>query len=99
VTGHFTLAGDIDAASAPELHRELLAYLAHANGEAVIECSGVEFIDSHGLRMLVQVQTDGGRRLVLRDVPPFVHRLFEITGLTDVFKTSSSAPPLVDGLK
>jgi anti-sigma B factor antagonist len=54
----------------------------------VLSLEGVTFIDSSGLRGLIQAQRsirDRGDDLVLRRPAPVVRRLLEITGLLDEF--------------
>lgn len=53
-----------------------------------IDLGGVTFIDSSGLGALVRLHREAGEagtRLTLVNVPGSVHRLFEITGLVDLF--------------
>jgi anti-anti-sigma factor len=82
----FLLKGEVDAASVLAIERALFTYLEDSDGEALIDCSGLTFVDSTGLTMLVRVKRAAGRRLVLADVPPFVYRLLETTGLGDWFQ-------------
>jgi anti-anti-sigma factor len=80
VDGALVLAGEIDSYTAPEL-AELLA------GEPpveVVDVAGVTFIDSSGLRVLVEAhhrRAAQGSRLVLRAPSAPVQRLLEISGL------------------
>ncbi len=56
--------------------------------ELVVDLGGVTFIDSSGLSALLQLRMEvTGRGIPLRldNVRPATHRLFEITGLLDVF--------------
>jgi len=53
-----------------------------------IDLSGVTFIDSSGLAMLVRIRraaTDAGMDLRLAGTPPRVRQLLEITGLDEPF--------------
>jgi anti-anti-sigma factor len=86
MSDQFLLEGEIDPVTAPVAERELLAYVRRARERAVIDCSGLTFIDSSGLRMLVNVQHATAQRLVLTDVPDCARRLLVITGLNDVFE-------------
>ena len=81
--------GEVDAATAPELDAALTAAAAHVDGtgELVVDCRGLEFIDSSGLNVFV---TNARRlsavnaRLVLESPSASARRLFEITGLDQV---------------
>ncbi len=77
--------GELDAYSAPLLADRLA--ISAAEGDAVrLDLSGIDFIDSSGLRALVdghQQSEAAGRRLVLSRPSPVVTRLLEISGLTE----------------
>lgn len=75
------LAGDVDAHTSPALAQSLADIGA---GENVIEVAGVAFMDSSGLRVLVDASTRAraaGGVLVLQDPNTALRRLIEITGL------------------
>ena len=80
------VAGELDVASASELHRTLRAELAAGMDQVVLDLSAVAFMDSSALRALLSVLNDGdaGRRLVVRRPSPPVERLLAVTGLGDV---------------
>ena len=86
--------GEIDVASAPQLRERLLA-MAEGNPKlAVADLSGVTFVDSTALGVLVngvkRFRTAGGDlRLVVTE--PHVAKVFAITGLDDVFSIYPSA--------
>lgn len=77
------LRGELDIAGAPSLEEEFLR--VEATDAAVIVCdlSGLEFIDSTGIRLLVMAadrSAEGGRFSIIPG-PKQVHRVFEITDL------------------
>ena len=83
------LAGELDAHTAPLL-AEHLAELPAGDGDVVLDISRVEFMDSSGLRVVIdahQRALDAGRRLVLRQPTSAVQRLLEISGLSDHLAT------------
>lgn len=74
--------GDIDAHTAPDLWSALEAM--SADGAVAVDLSGVSFIDSSGLRVLVRAhrrQGDGQGSLTLVNPSQAVARLLDITGL------------------
>ena len=78
--GALVLVGEIDSYTAPVLGERL----ANGSPVEVIDLAGVSFIDSSGLRVLVeahQAHVDKGARLVLRAPSAAVQRLLEISGL------------------
>jgi anti-sigma B factor antagonist len=83
------LAGELDAHTAPLL-AEQLAELPPGDGKVVLDIAKVEFMDSSGLRVIIDVHqraTDAGRTLVLRNPSSAVQRLLEISGLSDHLTT------------
>lgn len=78
------LSGEIDAHSVLDLERAVEDIEPAAT--LVLDMSGVTFIDSSGLRSIVEMHNrhlDGGGRLVLSDPSSAVRRLIDITGLGD----------------
>ncbi len=81
-------AGEIDALAAPQLGSTLLGLADEGKSAVVVDLSGVTFIDSVGLGVLV-----GGRKrarsndgdLVLVATGRNVLRVLDLTGLTRVF--------------
>jgi len=80
--------GEIDVASAPALRDPLLALADGTRPFGIVDMSDVSFIDSSGLSALVtarkRLQTEG-RELRLVITRPNVRKVFEVTGLTDLF--------------
>jgi anti-anti-sigma factor len=80
------LRGELDPHTAPRLGEELEKIRAEGNDQIVLDLSGLGFIDSSGLRVIIgahkSATTDGGR-LVLRSPSPMARRLLDITGLLD----------------
>jgi anti-anti-sigma factor len=77
------LRGELDIDSAPDLERVLLRSRP-ARQRVVLDLSELEFMDSTGLRVLLRaraVAEDGGWEIFLRDVPPTIRRLFDMTGV------------------
>jgi anti-sigma B factor antagonist len=80
VDGALLLTGEIDSYTAPELSERL----AGEPPVEVLDLAGVTFIDSSGLRVIVEAhqrRTAAGSRLVLRAPSAAVQRLLEISGL------------------
>jgi anti-sigma B factor antagonist len=78
------LAGEVDAATAPEL----VEALSGLNGatETTLDLAGVTFIDSSGLHAIVAYarSREPEGTVTLTEVSPNVSRLLEITCLQDV---------------
>jgi anti-sigma B factor antagonist len=78
-------AGELDIATAPQLEHALLD--GRRRGDVVVlDLSGLAFIDSTGLRVVVRAvnaaQSEGWT-LRLRRARPQVHRIFDIAGIAD----------------
>ncbi|HWL43974.1 MAG TPA: STAS domain-containing protein [Ilumatobacter sp.] len=83
------VVGEIDAHTAPAV----AAALAAAEHEPlVIDLSGVEFVDSSGLRVLLeahQTRQAAGGSLVLSQPSPAVQRVLDVSGVDEYLDVSS----------
>lgn len=85
------VTGEIDAYTAPAL---AAALAAADHPELVVDLSGVEFVDSSGLRVLLeahQTRQADGRTLVLAQPSPAVQRVLDVAGV-DGYLTVTSDP-------
>ena len=80
------LSGEIDLANAFDVEAELERVEATDAGAIVVDLSGLQFIDSTGLRVLVAAdarsRADSSRLSLLRP-PDRVLRIFNISGFAD----------------
>lgn len=77
--------GELDIATAPDLERALLRPRLPRQ-RVVVDLSGLRFMDSTGLRVLLRARTEakeGRWELFLRGVPPNIARLFALAGVQD----------------
>ncbi len=88
-----TVAGELDLYTAPRLKENLLAALEADVLKICVDMTGVHFIDSSALGVLIggvkRLKPKGGR-LVLVSVDENVNWIFQITGLNSVFDIFSS---------
>ncbi|MTH55163.1 anti-sigma factor antagonist [Bacillus mangrovi] len=89
-----TVAGEIDAYTAPKLREELLPLAEQSNPQLTISLRDVSYMDSTGLGVFVGLlknvrKNDGELRLV--ELSDRLERLFTITGLNDIIDISSKA--------
>lgn len=91
-----TLNGELDHASAPGLRNRLDETLGAGAPTITFVCDGLRFIDSAGLRLLLEVHHDldaeGGRVRVLHPVEQ-VARSMAVTGLDVVIEVVRADPP------
>lgn len=88
-----SIIGEIDVATAPRLRDRLQDQVASGSSTVVVDLLHVTFLDSTALGVLVGVlkrcrEAGGDLRLVIAE--PRILKLFEITGLTNVFSIHSS---------
>jgi anti-sigma B factor antagonist len=91
--GVVAVRGEIHVSTAPELSGLLADALARGVTSIVLDLSEVEFIDSTGLSVLLNVLrrlTQRGGSLVIVCTNPTVLRLFEITRLESTFDIVST---------
>lgn len=78
------LRGELDLASAPDIEQELKRVEATDAKSVVIDLSGLTFIDSTGIRLIVTADTRSranANRLTLLRGPAAVQRVFVISGV------------------
>jgi anti-sigma B factor antagonist len=85
--------GEIDIATSPRLIAALNGAVADSAGSLVVDLSGVGFMDSTGLALLVRAQRRMRRRgrgfaVVCPDGP--VRRIFEITDMVGILRVRPS---------
>lgn len=89
-------AGEIDVTAAPVLREQLVDLINEGSHQVVLDLENVNFIDSTGLGVLIGAvrrarAEDGDLRIVCTNSR--ILRIFEITGLDEVFTIDAS----VDG--
>lgn len=87
------VSGEIDVATAPQLRECLHRVIAQGDSTIDLDLLGVTFLDSTALGVLVGAlkrcrEVGGDLHLVVAD--PRIVKIFEITGLTNVFTIAHS---------
>jgi anti-sigma B factor antagonist len=83
-TCHVVLTGELDIATHGEAEAKLKEAQQSGASVVVLDLRGLSFMDSTGLRLLVQADSrarESGQRLAIVRGPDAVHRVLEITGL------------------
>ena len=97
-----TVHGEVDVSTAPRLRQELIEVASSGSLWAVVDLEPVEFLDSTGLGVLVsglkRFRTLEGD-LLLVCTQRRVLKVFEITGLTEVFSMHASVDDAVAAAK
>ena len=94
------VGGEIDVATAPRLREQLIKLVNDQRFRIVVDLEDVDFIDSTGLGVLIgalkRVRTHDGD-LVLVCTEKRIIKVFEITGLNQVFHLHESVDAAVAG--
>lgn len=86
-TALITVTGEFDLAEIEPFRREFRGALEGSTSVG-LDMAGVRFIDSSGLRAMLQCRADAeeaGKKLRLVDSSAVVARLLDLTSLTDAF--------------
>lgn len=100
--GGFTIyiSGRIDSNDHAAAESELFELLGRHKGQVpVLDLSGLEYISSAGLRVLMKIRKACGEPLEFINTSPDVYDIFETTGFTELFKVSRKLREIsIDGL-
>jgi anti-anti-sigma factor len=83
-----TLEGEMDTAAALEAEQTLQPLYKTGGRDVIIDCEGLEYIASSGLRILLGILKGakaGGSKVVLRHVNDEIKNVFKLTGFIDYF--------------
>ncbi len=84
-----TLVGELNTAAAVEVEQALQPLYEAKGEEIVIECEGLEYISSSGLRILLGILKNAlanGGSVVMRHVNDDIKNVFKLTGFISLFK-------------
>jgi anti-anti-sigma factor len=90
--------GRLDSAAAPAFEQRLLGHLDTGERGVVLDLTGLDYISSAGLRVLLVVAKRlraGNRRFVVCALRSAVREVFELSGFTAIFEIR---PTVADGL-
>ena len=81
----FALKGRLDTVTAPDLEKELRDSFDTVN-ELTLDFSGLEYISSAGLRVLLAAQKTMGRKggMKVTNANETIMEVFEVTGFLDI---------------
>ncbi len=83
------LTGELDGRSGPGAQRRLMELLPE-DGRVLLDMSGVTYLSSAGLRVLLLLHRAAGGRVALAGVPPEIETVMAATGLLDLFPVAGS---------
>jgi anti-sigma B factor antagonist len=89
----FFVGGEVDMATAPRLRSNLLEAVEQYQSDLVLDCVALTFIDSSGVRVLLEVQAflaQRDRRFRMINVGRAPGRAFQVLGVTDTLQVGWS---------
>jgi len=92
------VSGEIHVSTAPEFAQRLSSAIDNGKTAIVLDMSGVEFIDSTGLSVLLnglRLVTQMHGRMAIVCTNPTVLRLFQITNLDETFDIFADRPQAI----
>jgi anti-sigma B factor antagonist len=87
------IKGDVDMSASPEVQRQLVSYFRKNKKALIVDLSGVSYMDSSGIAVLVeglQWGHNNKRKFRLTGLTPPVKDIFEIAHLLKVFEIYDS---------
>ena len=83
-----TLEGEMDTTAAQEAEKELQVLYQSEGKDVIIECGGLEYIASSGLRILILILKGAkanGSKVTLKHVNDDIMNVFKLAGFTTFF--------------
>lgn len=83
------LNGDLDLNSVSDFKRQMDEALEGNKTDVLIGCKELRYIDSTGLGVLVSILKkvkEYGGTMEIKALKPYLFKIFDVTGLTNVFK-------------
>ena len=99
-----TLTGRMDASSAPELEQQIDQLFDQGRYRIVLDLSGLEYIASPGLRVLIEARKRARDRKLndleggdvrIANLPSRIKEVFDLTGFTSLFEIYSDTTAAV----
>jgi anti-sigma B factor antagonist len=84
-----SLTGEVEVANASQVRDAALKLVSGGRKYLVVDLSGAEYMDSTGLGTLVGLHKrlrESGGQVLIAGALPRVRKIFDITGLTQVFR-------------
>ena len=81
--------GRLDTTTADKFMQDITPLMQGDNPDIEIDCTGLEYTSSQGLRMFLMLQKSVTARkgnLVMRNMKPNVKEVFDITGFSNIIK-------------
>ncbi len=83
------LTGRLDTPAAIKIQPEMLPLMENADKEIVLDCKGLEYISSSGLRLFLSLRKETvsqGGRVIIENINDDVKKVFMMTGFYNLFE-------------
>jgi anti-anti-sigma factor len=93
---HVTVAGELDLATADQLHQAVPEILGRAGDPIILDLARVTFSDSEGIAALLQLQRrqiDAGQPIQLVNTTGTIQSLLYYSGLLHCLNITRASPP------
>ena len=80
--------GRLDTTNAIEFEKLIQPLLTQSNPDYIVNCSGINYISSSGLRQFLTLQKwvlSNQGQMVLRNMLPEIKEIFDMTGFSSIF--------------
>lgn len=84
-----TLEGRLDTAASAQFARDMESLMDNAEKTITLDCTGLEFISSSGLRLFLSLRKQTiakGGKVVIKNVNNDIKQVFTITGFYSLFE-------------
>ena len=84
-----TVSGRLDTPSAVAAQQEIVPLLENADKEITLDCSGLEYISSSGLRLLLTIRKEAsakGGNVIVKNINDDIKKVFMMTGFYNLFE-------------
>ena len=84
-----TLEGELDTAAAADVEKTLQPLYSTSGKDVIIDCEGLEYIASSGLRILISILKGAkasGSKVIMRNLNDDIKNVFKLTGFINLFE-------------
>ena len=86
------LSGDLDMTSIRQVSGAIDAALGGRRAKVIVDASGLTYMDSSGVALMVRV-SQTAQEVQVRNPTPIVRRLIQLTGLSEILRITDENQP------
>ena len=87
------LTGRLDTPASPQAEKDLAPLVEKADRTLVLDCSGMNYISSSGLRIFLTIRKAAGNKggkVVVRGISDDIRQIFMMTGFLNLFEIENT---------